>query len=63
MVARFTGESQYTLEQVLSDVIERCRTLELRASRSDRRLRVDFALLLTVRTVHFHYSRRNWVAL
>jgi hypothetical protein len=63
MVGRFTGESQYTLEQVLSDVIERCRALELRAARADRRLRVDFALLLTARTVHFHYSRRNWVAL
>ena len=63
MVGRFTGESQYTLEQVLADVIERCRALELRAARADRRLRVDFALLLTVRTVHFHYSRRNWVAL
>lgn len=63
MAGRFTGESQYTLEQVLSDVIERCRALELRAARADRRLRVDFALLLTARTVHFHYSRRNWVAL
>ena len=63
MVAKFTGESQYTLEHVLGDVIERCRALELRAARSDRRLRVDFALLLTARTVHFHYSRRNWVAL
>jgi hypothetical protein len=63
MVARFTGESQFTLEQVLHDVISRCRVLELRASRDDRRMRVDFALLMTVRTVHFHYSRRNWVAL
>src|SRR5262249_30025468 len=63
MVARFTGESQFTLEQVLEDVLARCRALELRAARDDRRLRVDFALLLTVRTVHFHYSRRNWVAL
>jgi len=63
MVARFTGESQFTLEQVLHDVITRCRALELRAARDSRRLRVDFALLLTVRTVHFHYSRRNWVAL
>ena len=62
-VARFTGESQFTLEQVLEDVITRCGALELRAPRDDRRLRVDFALLLTVRTVHFHYSRRNWVAL
>ncbi|MFM7231233.1 MAG: putative zinc-binding metallopeptidase [bacterium] len=63
MVARFTGESQFTLEHVLEDVIGRCMALELRASRDDRRLRVDFALLMTVRTVHFHYSRRNWVAL
>ena len=63
MVARFTGESQFTLDRALEDVIARCRTLELRAARDDRRLRVDFALLLTVRTVHFHYSRRNWVAL
>jgi hypothetical protein len=63
MVARFTGESQYTLQLVLDDVITRCGALELRAPRDDRKLRVDFALLLTVRTVHFHYSRRNWVAL
>jgi hypothetical protein len=63
MVARFTGESQFTLEQVLEDVISRCMALQLRAGRADKRLRVDFALLLTVRTVHFHYSRRNWVAL
>ena len=63
MVARFTGESQFTLEHVLEDVISRAMALELRAARDDRRLRVDFALLMTVRTVHFHYSRRNWVAL
>ena len=63
MVARFTGESQYTLEHALDDVIARCMALELRTGRADKRVRVDFALLLTVRTVHFHYSRRNWVAL
>ena len=63
MVARFTGESQYTLEHVLEEVIARCMALELRVGRADKRLRVDFALLLTVRTVHFHYSGRNWVAL
>lgn len=63
IVARFTGESQFTLERVLEDVMSRCRALELRVAGNPRRLRVDFALLLTVRTVHFHYSRRNWVAL
>lgn len=63
MVARFTGESPYALERVLDDVTERCSVLELRVSGDTRRLSVDVALLLTVRTVHFHYSRRNWVAL
>jgi hypothetical protein len=47
----------------MGDVLARCRALGLRAGGHERRLRVDFALLLTVRTVHFHYSRRNWVAL
>ena len=64
MVARFTGESPYALARVLDDVIERCQVLDLRIAGGDsKRLRVDLALLLTVRTVHFHYSRRNWVAL
>ncbi|MCC6349389.1 MAG: putative zinc-binding metallopeptidase [Candidatus Eisenbacteria bacterium] len=63
LVSRFTGESPFTIERVLDDVIASCRVLDLRASGSERRLRVDVALLLTVRTVHFHYSRRNWVAL
>jgi hypothetical protein len=63
LVSRFTGESPFTLERVLDDVIASCRVLDLRTSGSERRLRVDVALLLTVRTVHFHYSRRNWVAL
>ncbi len=63
MVARFTGESPYALERVLDDITERCQMLDLRVSGDTKRLSVDVALLLTVRTVHFHYSRRNWVAL
>ncbi len=63
MVSRFTGESPFTLERVLDDVMGRCQVLDLKASGNERRLRVDVALLLTVRTVHFHYSRKNWIAL
>lgn len=63
LVSRFTGESPFTIERVLDDVVASCRVLDLRSAGSARRLRVDVALLLTVRTVHFHYSRRNWVAL
>ncbi len=30
---------------------------------SDRTLRMDFAVLLTVKTMQFLYNRRKWVAL
>jgi hypothetical protein len=63
LVARWTGEYQFTLEQVLNDMIGRCRELKLRAVGSERTLRLDFAVLLSVKTVHFLHSRRNWIAL
>lgn len=63
MVARWTGEYQFTLDQVLNDVIGRCRELKLRAVGHEQRLRVDFAVFLTVQTMHFLYNRRNWIAL
>lgn len=63
LVSRWTGEYQFTLEQVLNDMIGRCRELKLRAVGSERKLRMDFAVLLTVKTVHSLYGRKNWVAL
>ena len=43
LVSRWTGEYQFTLDQVLHDMIGRCRELKLRAVGSERRLRMDFA--------------------
>ncbi len=65
MVARWTGEYQLTLDQVLGEMIGRCRELKLRAVGRERQLRSDFAVLLTVQTMHSLYSqaRRSWVAL
>ena len=63
LVATWTGEYQFTLEQVLKDMIGRSRELKLRAAGPERRLRMEFAILLTVKTMDFHYSRRNWFAL
>ena len=65
MVARWTGEYQFTLDLVLGDMIGRCRELKLRAVGSERKLKLDFAVLLTVKTMHFLYSqgRRDWIAL
>jgi hypothetical protein len=63
LVSRWTGEYQFTLDQVLTDMIGRCRELKLRAVGSERGLRMDFAMLLTVKTMHSLYSRRSWIAL
>jgi len=63
MVARWTGEYQFTLDQVLKDVIGRCRELKLRAVGAEEKLRTDFAVFLTVQTMHYLYNRRNWIAL
>ena len=63
LVARWTGEYEFTLEQVLDDMIGRCRELKLRAVGAERRLLIEFAILLTVKTMAFHYTRRTWFAL
>lgn len=63
LVSRWTGEYQFTLEQVLNDMIGRCRELKLRAVGAERQLVMDFAVLLTVQTMHSLYSRQNWIAL
>jgi hypothetical protein len=65
MVAKWTGEYQYTLEIVLDDMIGRCRDLRLRLAGPERQVLLDFAVLLTVKAMHFMYSqgRRDWIAL
>jgi hypothetical protein len=65
MVSRWTGEYELTLDMVLSEMIGRCRELRLRAVGNRRQLRMDFAVLLTVHTMHALYSqtRRAWFAL
>jgi hypothetical protein len=62
-VARWTGEYEFTLDQLLRDMTGRCRELKLRAVGPQRQLLLDFAGMLAVRTVHFLYSRRVSIAL
>lgn len=63
LVSRWTGQYQFTLDQVLSDMIGRSQELKLRAFGSERKLRVDFAVLLTVHVMNHLYSDRNWIAM
>ena len=46
LVARWTGENQLTLDAVLDDMISRCRELDLRAPGSERKLVINFTILL-----------------
>jgi hypothetical protein len=62
-VARWTGGYEFTIDQVLRDVIGRARELRLRAAGSDRRLLLDSAGMLAVRTVHFLYHRPQGISL
>jgi hypothetical protein len=65
IVARWTGEYQLTIDSVLDNMIDRCRELDLRAVGPERRLKTDFTVLLTAKTVHSLYgpARRQWFAL
>ena len=65
MVSKWTGEYQLTLDVVLAEMIRRSRELRLRAVGGDRQLRIDFAVLLTVKTMHYLYTegRRDWFPL
>jgi hypothetical protein len=65
LVAKWTGENQLTLDAVLDDMITRCREHNLRAVGSERKLFMDFTVLLTAKTMHalFGPSKRKWIAL
>jgi hypothetical protein len=63
LVARWTGEYEFTLDQLLREMIGRSRELKLRVVGSERNALLDFAGMLAVRTVHFLYSRRISIAL
>ena len=65
LVSKWTGEHQLALDAVFDEMIVRCRELRLRAVGPERQLTMDFAVLLTAKTVHSlcSVSRRKWIAL
>ncbi|MGQ0809613.1 MAG: putative zinc-binding metallopeptidase [Nitrospiraceae bacterium] len=62
-VADWTGEYQYTIDQVFEDMIQRCRELHLRLAMPEEQAKMDFAILLTVQTMNYLHSGRHRVAL
>lgn len=62
-VAAWTGEYQYTIDQVLAAMIARCRELNLRLAVPEDQAKLDFTILLTVQTMNYLHSGRHRVAL
>ena len=61
-VAAWTGEYQYTIDQVLEDMIHRCHELGLRLPVAEDQAKLDFTILLTVHTMTYLRSGRHKVA-
>ena len=60
----WTGVYQYTIDQVLEEMAERCDELQLRfAAGAEERTRADFIVVLTVQTMNYLHSGRHRVAL
>jgi len=63
LVASWTGIYQYTIDQVLEDIIVRCRDLKLRLAVPEDTARREFTVLLTVQAMNFLHSGRHRLAL
>jgi hypothetical protein len=62
-VASFTDSYQYTIDQLLEEIIVRCRDLNLRLMDSAEATKIDFMVFLTVQTMNYLHSGRHRVAL
>src|SRR5437773_2635656 len=62
-VASFTDSYQYTIDQLIEGIIDRCRDLNLRLTESEESTKIDFMVFLTVQTMNYLHSGRHRVAL
>jgi hypothetical protein len=63
LVAHWTGLSQYTIDQVLRDMIGRCKALKLRVHQPLGKTRLDTTVMLTVQTMNYLHGGRHRLAL
>ena len=63
MVASWTGEYQYTIDQVLEAMLKRANELNLRLTEHEDKTKADFLVMLTVQTMNYLHSGRHRVAL
>ena len=63
MVSAWTGEYQYTIDQVLESMIKRANEMDLRLMKDETATKSDFLVMLTVQTMNYLHSGRHRVAL
>ena len=63
MVAEWTGEYQYTIDQGIENMIRRSAELNLRLTGPEETAKLDFTIMLTVQTMNYLHSGRHRVAL
>ena len=63
MVARWTGQYKYTIDQILSDVIISCQERKLRLMTSERNARLDLVGMLTAHTLNYISSGHHKIAM
>jgi len=63
VVAEWTGEYRYTIDQVLGEMIDRCSELNLRLDKPEDQARRDALVMLTMQTMNFLHGGRHRLAL
>ena len=63
VVAEWTGQYNYTIDEVLREMIQRCQELGLRMHRSERITKRDAQVMLTVQTMNYLNSGHHKIAL
>ncbi|MCA9095069.1 MAG: putative zinc-binding metallopeptidase [Planctomycetaceae bacterium] len=62
-VARWTGEYQYTIDQVLKEIISHCREHRLRLRSDEEDTTRELLVLLTIQTMNYLHGGRHRIAL
>ena len=63
LVARWTNEHQYTIDQVLKEMIQRCEELRLRLNRTEEQTKTEATILLSVLTMNYLHAGYHRLAL
>jgi len=63
IVAQWTGTHPYTIDQVLADMIDRCKELRLRLAMPQTQARTQAMMMVTVQTMNYMHSGHHRLAL